>query len=384
MPYYPTRDDWQTIDAADAGMDGERLADAAAFAEEEETAWPRDLSKGLAAGTNTLEPPPWNKVLGPTKDRGSPNGLILRGGHIVAEWGDTRRTDMTFSIAKSYLSMLTGVAVAQGLIRDVDDPVREYALDDGFDSEQNRGITWRHLLQQTSEWEGTLWDKPDLVDRNRQVGPGKDNSRKGTHRDLQPPGSFWEYNDVRVNRLSLCLLQVFRRPLPEVLAETIMGPIGASDTWEWHAYGNARFAIDGKDMPSVPGGAHWGGGIFISSRDHARVGLMMARGGRWNDQQVLPGAWIDASRTPCAINPEYGYLWWLNPGGIHYDQAPDSSYFAIGAGQSTIWVDPGLDLVMVSRWNDEAKVNALIGRVMGSLVAPARGVEALVGENAGR
>ena len=133
MPYYPARGDWQTIDAADAGMDGERLADAAAFAEEAETAWPRDLSKGLAAGTATLEPPPWNKVLGPTKDRGGPNGLILRGGRIVAEWGDTRRTDMTFSIAKSYLSILTGVAVAQGLIRNVDDPVREYALDDGFD-----------------------------------------------------------------------------------------------------------------------------------------------------------------------------------------------------------------------------------------------------------
>jgi CubicO group peptidase (beta-lactamase class C family) len=384
MPYYPARDDWETTDAADAGMDGERLAEATAFAEDAETDWPRDLSKGLAAGTNTLEPPPWNKVLGPTKDRGGPNGLILRGGRIVAEWGDTGRCDMTFSIAKSYLSILAGVAVAQGLIRDVDDPVRDYALDDGFDSEQNRTITWRQLLQQTSEWEGTLWDKPDLVDRNRQVGPGSDNSRKGTHRDLQPPGSYWEYNDVRVNRLSLCLLQVFRRPLPEVLAETIMGPIGASDTWEWRAYANARFTIDNEEMPSVPGGAHWGGGIFISSRDHARVGLMMARGGRWNDQQVLPGSWVDACRTPCPINAEYGYLWWLNPGGSHYDQAPDSSYFAIGAGQSTIWIDPELDLVMVSRWNDEEKVNGIIGRVMGSLTSRAREREVLAGENAGR
>jgi CubicO group peptidase (beta-lactamase class C family) len=382
MPYYPTRDDWQTLDAADAGMDAERLADAVAFAEAAETPWPRDLSNGLAAGTAIHEKPPWNKVLGPTKDRGSPNGLIVRGGRIVAEWGDTRRTDMTFSVAKSYLSMLAGVAVTEGLIRDVDDPVRDYALDDGFDSEQNRGITWRHLLQQTSEWEGTLWEKPDLVDRNRQVGPDSDNSRKGTHRDLQPPGSFWEYNDVRVNRLSLSLLQVFRRPLPEVLAETIMGPIGASDTWEWHAYGNARFTIDGEDMPSVPGGSHWGGGIFISSRDHARVGLMMARGGCWNDQQLLPGSWIDASRTPCPINAEYGYLWWLNPGGVHYDQAPDSSYFAIGAGQSTLWIDPELDLVVVSRWNDKAKVNALIGRVMGSLAAPARDGKALAGQGA--
>ena len=367
MDYFPRRDEWQSIGAGDAGMDAEGLADAVAFAETAETRWPTDLSRGLNSGTASNEPPPWNKVLGPTKDRGGPNGLILRGGRVAAEWGDTRRADMTFSIAKSYLSLLTGVAVARGLIRDVDDPVRNYALDDGFDAPQNRDISWRHLLHQTSEWEGTLWDKPDRVDRNRQVGIGSDNSRKGTHRDLRPPGSFWEYNDVRVNRLSLSLMQVFRRPLPEVLRESIMQPIGASDTWEWHAYSNAHFEIDGQSMPSVPGGAHWGGGIFISSRDHARVGLLLTRGARWNGRQLLPESWIEASRTPCPINPEYGYLWWLNTGATHYDRAPESSYFAVGAGQSIIWVEPELDIVMVARWIDEAKTNALIGRVMDSV-----------------
>ena len=384
MPYYPTRDDWRTIDPLDAGMDPERLADAVAFAREAETPWPRDLSRGLAAGAAIKEPPPWNAILGPTRDRGAPNGLVIRGGRIVAEWGDTRRADMTFSVAKSYLSILAGVAVARGLIRSVDDTVRDYVLDDGFDSDQNRAVTWRHLLQQTSEWEGTLWDKPDLVDRNRQVGPGADNSRKGTHRDLQPPGTFWEYNDVRVNRLSLSLMQVFRRPLPEILAEAIMAPIGASDTWAWHAYDNAWFEIDGEHLASVPGGGHWGGGLFISSRDHARVGLLMARGGRWRARRLLPGDWIEASRTPCPLKTDYGFLWWLNPGGAHYDRAPDSSYFAIGAGQSTIWIDPELDLVMVSRWNHDTGVNELIGRVMASVLATSPADTALAGQDAGR
>ncbi|NCF29878.1 MAG: serine hydrolase [Gammaproteobacteria bacterium] len=365
-------------------MDAEKLAKAVAFAEAAETTWPTDLSRGLNSETASNEPPPWNKVLGPTKDRGGPNGVLLRSGKIAARWGDTRRVDMTFSIAKSYLSILTGVAVARGLIRDVDDPMRDYALDDGFDSPQNRDITWRHLLQQTSEWEGTLWDKPDLVDRNRQVGVGSDNSRKGTHRDLQAPGNYWEYNDVRVNRLALSLLQVYRRPLPEVLREAIMDPIGASDSWEWHAYSNAHFDIDGESMPSVPGGSHWGGGIFISSIDHARVGLLMARGGHWDGQQLLPRSWVESSTTPCPINPEYGYLWWLNTGGVHYDRAPESSFFAIGAGQSTIWVDPEYDLVMVARWSDGAKVNALIGGVMDALEAPPPGKEALsVAEESG-
>ena len=89
---------------------------------------------------------------------------------IVAEWGDTARVDMTFSVAKSYLSMLAGLAVDRGLIRDLDEPVHDHGLDDGFDSAQNRSITWRHLLQQTSEWQGTLWGKPDSIDHNRNLG----------------------------------------------------------------------------------------------------------------------------------------------------------------------------------------------------------------------
>ncbi len=93
----------------------------------------------------------------------------------------------------------------------------------------------------------------------------------------------------------------------------------------------------------------------------------MARGGRWNGQQLLPESWIEASRAACPINPEYGYLWWLNTGATHYDRAPESSYFAVGAGQSIIWIDPELDIVMVARWIDEAKTNALIGRVMDSV-----------------
>ena len=91
-----------------------------------------------------------------------------------------------------------------------------------------------------------LWDKPDSVDHNRQVGLGNDNSRKGTVRELERPGTRFEYNDVRVNRLALSLLRLLRRPLPEVLREAIMDPIGASDSWAWRGYRNSTVEIDGK------------------------------------------------------------------------------------------------------------------------------------------
>ncbi len=352
---------------AEFGIDAQKLADAVAFAEAAETRWPRDLSGGLAAVQKSAEHPPWNEVLGPTKDRGGPNGLIVKGGAVVASWGDIDSVEMTYSATKSYLAILAGVAVADGLIGSIDDPVRETALDAAYDTQQNKDITWRHLLQMTSEFEGSLWDKPDLVDRNRKNGVGVDNSRKGTHRDLQAPGEFWEYNDVRVNRLSLSLMQVFRQPLPEVLKSRIMDPIGASDSWQWHYYRNSFFEIDGVPMASVPGGAHWGGGIWINSLDHARLGQLILQRGTWEGRQLLPEAWVDAMHTPCAIKLTYGLLWWLNTGGAHFSQAPDSSFFAIGAGQNIVWIEPKHEFVVVARWVDDAKMNDLAGRIMAAM-----------------
>jgi CubicO group peptidase (beta-lactamase class C family) len=369
--YFPPPDPaWERASPAAVGLDERRLAEAVAFAEAHESPWPRSmyLEDGRYIGTADMqEEPPWDEVLGEVRPRGGAAGLVLRGGRIVAEWGDTQRPDMTFSVAKSYLGVLAGIALERGLIRSIDDPVRLHALDDGFETAQNRDITWRHLLQQTSEWEGTLWDKPDLVDRNRHVGPGVGSRLKGSHRDLMPPGSHWEYNDVRVNRLSLSLLHVFRRPLPEVLREAVMDPIGASPTWEWRGYRNSTVEIDGRPMVSVSGGAHWGGGLFISTRDHARFGYLVHRRGRWGDRQLVPESWIDALSSPCALNPIYGLMWWLNTDRRMYPSAPASSLFAMGMGTNLIWLDPDHDLVVVARWIARDHVDELLAAILRSL-----------------
>lgn len=361
------------FDMADSvadGFDAAKLADAIAFARDDaETEWPRDLSKGLAA-SGSAEPPPWNEILGPTRPRAGPNGVILRHGRVLGSWGDIHRVDMIFSVAKSYLALLAGLAVQDGLIRSLDDPVRDYAVkaaDGGFDAPQNRGITWRHLLTQTSEWEGELWSKPDLVDRNRQVGAGSDNSRKGAHRDLGKPGSFWEYNDVRVNRLSLSLMQVFARPLKDVLKERIMDPIGCSGKWEWRGYRNSWADVGGQRLQAVPGGSHWGGGIWIATADQIRLAELVRRNGDWNGKAVLPASWIAAIRTPCDAFPQYGLLWWLNTNRAQYAEAPESSFFAVGAGSNVVWIDQELGIAAVIRWIDQKKIGAFLGRVMASL-----------------
>jgi CubicO group peptidase (beta-lactamase class C family) len=234
-----------------------------------------------------------------------------------------------------------------------------------FGNAEKREITWRQLLQQTSEWEGTLWGKADRIDRNRRLDlPPNTPSLKGTHRDLKKPGGYWEYNDIRVNVLALALLRVFGKPLPEVLKERVMDPIGASDDWEWHGYRNSWVEIDGRQMQSVSGGAHWGGGLFISTRDHARAGLLMLNRGRWGEQQLLPESWVDACTTPCPLYPSYGYLWWLNADGAHCPTAPRTSYFALGVGRNIIWIEPDRDLVVVVRWLEREAFDGFAETVM--------------------
>jgi len=363
--YFPPAGAWERAKPEAVGLDAAAIQDAADFAVAQETLWPRSINDFYV--NEMKEPPPWNKIIGPVRDRGGPSGVILRGGRIVAEWGDIERADMTFSVTKSYVSTCVGLAHDAGLIKDLDAPVRDLVDDGGFDSAQNRPITWKHLLQQTSEWEGTLWDKPDLVDRNRVVGAGastvQNGTAKGTDRRLQKPGSHWEYNDVRVNRLSLAAMRVWRRALPELLKEKIMDPIGASPRWEWHGYENSWVEIDGKRMQSVSGGAHWGGGLFISSLDHARFGYLFLRRGNWAGRQLLSAGWIGKATQPCTINPHYGFMWWLNSDGKAWPGVSRESFMALGAGSSLIWVDPTTDIVAVARWIKGDAIPAFVSMI---------------------
>ena len=353
---------WPTATPAEAGFEAAALARAVADAAARETPWPRDLQAHIEAGY--FEPPPDNAIIGPIRPRGPPNGLVLHHGRRIAAWGDTRQVDQTFSVAKSYLGILAGLAIADGLIADLDAPVGRSVQDGGFEGAHNGAITWRQLLQQTSEWEGTLWDKSDTIDRNRDLAVEGQGKLKGQARPLQPPGRHWEYNDVRVNRLSLALLRRFGRGLPAVFRARVMAPIGASAAWDWTGYRNSWVEIGGERIASVAGGSHWGGGVFIHAEDQARIGLLVQRGGRWGGRALLDPAWIAAAATPCALNPQYGFLWWLNTDRRLYPSAPPDSIFFRGAGGNVTWIDPSGGIVAVLRWIDPAAVDGFIAAVL--------------------
>ena len=360
-PYFPERFDWQTRSPDQAGFDKAKLDAAIAFAVANENPATKDLAVDLAT---TFGREPFDTPIGPTKPRGALNGIVIRNGYVIAEWGDSQRVDMTFSVTKTFLSTVVGLAWQKGLIRDVNDRVQPYVpLTDLFDSEHNSKITWDHLLRQTSDWQGTLWGKPDWADRPEGQTPADWPKRR-----LSEPGTRYKYNDVRVNVLALAALHVLRRPLPQVLREEVMEPIGASSTWRWHGYDNSWVDIDGQKVQSMTGGGHWGGGMFISARDMARFGYLFLRNGSWKDRQIVSPKWISMARTPGPANANYGFMnWFLNTDRKSFSNAPASAVTFQGNGSNIIYVDWDNDLVVVVRWIQQRAFNDFIGQVLAAL-----------------
>lgn len=343
---------WETRKPAELKMDPALVDSAVALALRSENKVERDLR---IANLKAYSREPGYKIIGPMKERGGPAGLIIKNGYIVAQWGDPGRVDMTFSVTKSYLSTIAGLAVDNGLIRNVTDKVSEYVWDGSFDGAHNGKVTWDHLLTQSSDWSGTLFGLHDWADRPPREG-GIDDWK---NRQLLEPGTVYEYNDVRVNLLAYSLLQVWRKPLPVVLREKLMEPIGASVTWRWFGYEDSWVALDGQRIQSVSGGGHHGGGIFINTYDQARFGLLFLRNGKWKDRQIVSEKWVSAVQQPSRPNKNYGYLWWLNTDKKWETVAP-TVYSAQGFGGNYIIIDKEHDLLVVTRWLDDGKVGDLL------------------------
>ncbi|HEX2541296.1 MAG TPA: serine hydrolase [Caldimonas sp.] len=347
-----------------------RLAEALAFAQAHEVPWPRDPHAAPPPGrppwgVHHDDPPPYNRLRGPVHARGPQSGVVLQHGEEIAAWGEPDRADLTFSVAKTYLALLAGVAHRVGLLPDEDEPVVARLPGIGFDDEHNRPITWTHLLTQTSEWRGTSFGLPDTVDRWRKVAqdPRPAAGPKGGARPLQAPGTYWEYNDVRINQLALALLHLFRRPLAEVFLDELLRPLGGGAGFAWRGYDDAWVELAGVGrVPSVPGGSHWGAGVSIGARDQARVGRLVLEGGVGAGRQLVPRAWIERMAEPCPVAPFYGRLLWLNRDGKAFAGASKRALFMMGAGGHYVWMDPALDAVVVLRWLDPAHAARTIER----------------------
>lgn len=376
-PYFPEANNWIQKKPAELGLNTASIDEAIRFAIANESKNPRNME---VSHYQSFGKEPFGFGIGPFAERGEPTGIIVYKGYIVAQWGEPARCDMTHSVTKSFLSSVVGVAVDRGLIKSVNDTVAAYvppielygepvsrsADDFGkpellrlFDTPHNRTITWNAMLRQTSDWEGTLWGKPEWADR-----PDKDPTQ-WLNRPRHKQGEVYEYNDVRVNALSLAALSVWRKPLPQVLKENIMDKIGASNTWRWTGYRNSWIVLDGQAVQSVSGGGHWGGGMFINAYDMARFGLLSLHRGRWKDQQLLSENWVRQALTPTPAEPTYGYMnWFLNTDKKLLPSASANVFYHLGNGTNMIYVDPDHELVMVCRWINTPAMDGLVAKLL--------------------
>lgn len=379
--YFPGPDaEWKHKSPAEAGFNTEKLKAAIEFCVSQEIKNPRSMEQ---SHYQSFGKEPFGDAIGPFKDRGDVTGIVVHKGYIIAEWGEPFRVDMTHSVTKSFLSTVIGVAVDRGMIRSVNDTVWKYvppilpydpatSKDKGsqfgqqqlltpFETPHNRKLTWDHLLRQVSDWEGTLWGKPEWADRPSQK------PEEWLTRPRNAPGTVYEYNDVRVNALALAGLSVWRKPLPQVLKEYIMDPIQASNTWRWYGYENSYVVIDGQIIQSVSGGGHWGGGMFINARDMARFGYLTLNKGKWKNQQLFSEAWYNMATTPTPAQPTYGFMnWFLNTDKKLLPSAPASAFYHLGNGTNMVYVDRENDLVIVVRWITSSSMNDVISHFLES------------------
>ena len=355
--YYPDKI-WEEKSPESLGLNFKKLDEAIQFAINNENSVENDLRIAIIKSFGNE---PDFRIKGPTKKRGNPNGLIIKNGYIIGKWGDIKRVDMTFSVTKSYLSTTAAIAFDKQLIS-LDEKLVNYVWDGKFDDPHNSQITWHHLLNQSSQWSGNLFGTYDWADRPPR-GLTLEEIKK---QSLLPPGKNYKYNDVRVNLLSYSLLNVFRVPLPKVLKKYIMDPIGASNTWRWYGYDESMQIIDGVEVQSVSGGGHFGGGMFISSEDHARFGLLFLRDGIWGDEKLISSSWVKKMRLPSENNSSYGYMWWLNRGQRKWDGLSENIYYGAGFGGNYVVIVPDHDLVIVARWIDSSKIGEFVSKVVGS------------------
>ncbi|UEG55292.1 beta-lactamase family protein [Mucilaginibacter daejeonensis] len=378
--YYPPAGSWEMRSPTQMGLNDEAIQRTIAFAKAHEAKASRngELSQFQSFGKE-----PFSEAVGPLTDRGDATGLIIYKGYIVAQWGQPKNVEIVNSVSKSFLSTLVGLAVDRGLIRSTADTVANYvpfvelydpnsnvtqrtamqnSLIYPFASAHNKRLTWDVMLRQTSDWEGTLWGKPDWADRPQgDIEQYKDRKRN-------EPGAVYKYNDVRVNALALAATSVWRRPLPQVLKENIMDPIGASTTWRWTGYRTSWIVLDGQPVQSVSGGGHWGGGMFMNAFDMARFGLLTVRRGNWNGKQLISQQWVKQALTPTTANTGYGYMnWFLNTDKKLLPSAAENVWVHIGNGTNMIYCDPDHELVMVVRWIESRDMDGVVKSLLEAL-----------------
>jgi CubicO group peptidase (beta-lactamase class C family) len=269
----------------------------------------------------------WSKRIGST------SVMVVHHGAVIAEWGDTAAKTPLASVRKSLLSALIGISVERGQI-DRSQPIGALGIDDNEPSltAEEKSATVRDLLTSRSGiYHAALYESSAMA---AQRPP----------RFRHKPGSFWYYNNWDFNTLGTIYERAARSSIFDAFEREIARPIAMQD----------YTPADGEYVTGA-GSVHPAYPFKMSARDLARFALLYLRKGRWQDQQIIPAAWVEESTRAYSSSewgPGYGYLWWTGPinnGVAPAVNLPDGTFFAQGLGGQFAFVIPVHDLVVVHR-----------------------------------
>jgi CubicO group peptidase (beta-lactamase class C family) len=287
------------------------------------------------------------------KQEGSTAGMIVRNGWVVAQWGDISRKSNLYSVRKSFMSALVGIAVARGLLR-LDDTLGKLGIDDEPPSlsPAEKEATLRMLLEARSGvYHASVYETAGM-------------KASKPPRYSHAPGTFWYYNNWDFNTVGAIYEQATGKRIFEALKTEIADPIGMQD----------YLPSDGRYVSGEPSTRYPAYPIRMSTRDLARFALLYLHDGRWRGRQVVPAAWVAESTRPDSNNATggYGYMWWTSvpasgerPRGAKLLRP---AFWADGhLGQYAVVV-PSLQLVIVSRVDSRLTSKHMSRRKMEGLV----------------
>ena len=259
------------------------------------------------------------------------DGVLRHESYHLGTGPEDRR--ISWSVAKSFLSALTGIIVDQGAIASIDDPVEIYAPD--LKGSAYEGATIRNVLNMSS---GVVFNE-DYLDFNSDInrmgrvlalGQSMDDFAAGLTETFAPPGKRWQYVSIDTHVIGMVIRGATGQSIPDLLERHVVQKMG----FEADPY----YVTDGYDVAFVLGG------LNLPTRDYARFGQMYLQNGHWNGQQIVPTDWVAASTVPSAPTVAgeqgYGFQWWMAP------DAPEGEYFARGIYGQYIFIDTARDVVI--------------------------------------
>ena len=284
------------------------------------------------------------EAIGPKTD--TQGVLIIQSDSIVYEkcTGDIFPDKIAgvFSVTKSITSLLCGIAVDEGYIKSIDDPVTDYLPELKKKNQMWQKLTIRHLLDMQSglDFDDTYSLSLKIKNIKRLHAMAKLNYGRNISAQIkklnfrQEPGAEHNYESMTTEILGIAIERATKRNFAEYLEEKVWTPLGM----ESPAYMN----YDSQKHHT----AHAFGGLALTMRDLAKIGLLYLNRGEWNGRRIVSESWIEQSTAYSRDNEGYHFCWY-NTSCIGADKPEFPGYYAMGIRGQVLYVNPYKHLIMV-------------------------------------